>query len=88
MQASNKALARLISHQIRYTRLEPILAETKKTQIQKTSRPSQKEFLQKSASRRSHHRDRETNRSFNTGIEKPGKGHTHEIKKCNKGIYK
>ena len=57
-----------------------ILAETKKAQIQKTLRASREEFLQKPPSRRSNNRDRETNRSFSTGIKKPGKGHTHDIK--------
>ena len=82
--------ARLISHQITdITRLTvPILAKTKKTQIQKTSRASQEESLQKLPLRRSHNRDMETNTSSSTGIKKLGKGHTHEIKKCNKDFYK
>ena len=66
----------------------PILAETKKTQIQKTLKASPEEFLQKPPSRRSLNRDRETNRSSSTEIKKTGKGYTHEIKKSNKDIYK
>ena len=76
-------LARLISHQITVdiTGLTvPILAETKITQTQKTSRSSREESLQKLPSRRSHNRDRETNTSSNTGIKQSGKGDTHEIK--------
>ena len=71
-----------MSHQIviDITRLAvPTLAETKETQIQKTSTASREEFQQKPLSRRRHSRDRETDRSSSTGIKKPGKGHTHQI---------
>ena len=81
-QTQNCYLA-MISHQITVdiTRLTvPILAETKITQIQKTSRASREESLQKLPSRRSHNRDRETNTSSSTGIKQSGKGHIHEIK--------
>ena len=57
-----------------------MLAETKITQIQKTSRASREKSLQKLPLRRSHNRDRETNTSSSTGIKQSDKGHTHEIK--------
>ena len=90
LQASNK-LARLISHQIIVSNTRftiSILAETKTTPFQKTSRASREEFLQKLPLRRSQNRGRETNRNFSTGIKNTGKRHTHEIKKYNKDIYK
>ena len=86
MQARTK-LVRLISHQITvaFTKcIVPVLAETKKTG--KTSRASQEEFQQRTILRRSHNKDRDTNRSSSTEIRKPGKGYTAEIKKCNKDI--
>ena len=65
-----------MSHQITVdiTRLTvPVSVETKKTQIQKTSRASREEFLQKPPIVKK---------------QQPGKRHTHEIKKCNIDVYK
>ena len=62
------------------------LAETKKTQIQKTSRASPEKILQKLLSKGRHSREKKANRSSSTGFKNPGKGHTHEIKKRNKDI--
>ena len=70
-----------LKHNVPDSRLTvPILAEIKKTRIQKTSRASREYALQKLPSRRSHNRDRETNTSSSTKIKKLGKGHIHEIK--------
>ena len=56
----------------------PILVRTKKTQ--KTSRASREElFQQKPPSRRSHNRDRHTNKSSSAEIRELGKGYTPEV---------
>ena len=90
LQASNKACQVNVTpnNSKYYQSYSPNFSRNQETQIQKTSRASQEEFLQKLPSRGSRDRYRERNGSSSAGIKKPGKGHTHKIKKCNKDFYK